>query len=51
LFDLAIMVTVDVSMEYTIKYINHNLFLPSNAASIHPVWLIDEYVKIFRNDV
>jgi hypothetical protein len=38
-------------MEYTIKYSNHNLFLPSSAVSIHPVWLIDEYVRIFRNDV
>jgi hypothetical protein len=37
LFDLAIMVTVDVNMEYTMKYKNHNLFLPSSAASIHPV--------------
>jgi hypothetical protein len=38
-------------MEYTIKYSNYNLFLPNSAVIIHPVWLIDEYVRIFHNDV
>jgi hypothetical protein len=33
------------------KYIVHKLFPPINAISIHPVWLIDEYVRIFRSDV
>jgi hypothetical protein len=37
LCDLAIMATVDVSMEYTIKYSNYNLFLPNSAVIIHPV--------------
>jgi hypothetical protein len=31
LFDFAMMVTVDVNMEYTIKYISHSLFLPNSA--------------------
>jgi hypothetical protein len=49
--DLAITVTVDVSKEYIMKYSNYNFFLSSSAVSIHPVWLIDGYVRIFRNDV
>jgi hypothetical protein len=49
--DLVIVVTVNVSKEYTAKYIVHKFNPASRAASIQPVWLIDEYVKIFRSDV
>jgi hypothetical protein len=33
------------------KYNIHRLFPPISAISIQPVWLIDEYVRIFRIDV
>jgi hypothetical protein len=51
LYDLVMVVIVNVSREYTAKYIAHRFLPPSRAASIHPVWLIDEYVRIFRSDV
>jgi hypothetical protein len=50
-YDLKIVVTVDVNSEYTMKYICHRLFPPSIAVNIHPVWVIDDYVKILRSDV
>jgi hypothetical protein len=34
-----------------VKYSIHNLLPPRRAINIHPVWLIDEYVRIFRIDV
>jgi hypothetical protein len=49
--DLVMVVTADVSSEYTAKYSAHRFIPPRMAVSIHPVWLIDEYVKIFRRDV
>jgi hypothetical protein len=51
LYAPAISVIVEVNMEYIIKYIIHKLSPPSIAANIQPVWLIDEYVRIFRKDV
>jgi hypothetical protein len=51
LWDLTIAVTPRVKNEYTTKYINHRFLPPIKDISIHPVWLIDEYVRIFRNDV
>jgi hypothetical protein len=33
------------------KYMNHKLSPPVIAINIQPVWLIDEYVRIFRSDV
>jgi hypothetical protein len=32
------------------KYVSHRLFPPNIAINIHPMWLIDEYVKILRSD-
>lgn len=33
------------------KYNTHTFLPPNMAVNIHPVWLIDEYVKILRSDV
>jgi hypothetical protein len=49
--DLVIVFTAVVSSEYTVKYNAHKFLPPKMAANIHPVWLIDEYVKIFRSYV
>lgn len=43
--------TVNTSAEYTVKYTIHMLSPVISAISIQPVWLMDEYVKIFRIDV
>jgi hypothetical protein len=48
---LVMVVAADVSSEYTVKYNVHRFVPLKMAVSIHPVWLIDEYVKIFRSDV
>jgi hypothetical protein len=51
LYDLVMVVTARVKREYTAKYISHRFLPPIKDISIHPVWLIDEYVRIFRSDV
>jgi hypothetical protein len=51
LYDLAMMVTVDVNSEYSVKHITHKWFPPNIAVSNHPVWLINEYFTILRSDV
>ena len=51
LYNLAAAVTAAVRREYTVKYITHRFLPPIRAINIQPVWLMDEYVKIFRSDV
>jgi hypothetical protein len=39
---LVIVTMAVVRSEYTVKYRIHRLLPPITAASIHPVWLMDE---------
>jgi hypothetical protein len=49
--DLVMVVMAYVSSKYTVKYNTHKFLPPKMAIIIHPVWLIDEYVKNFCSDV
>jgi hypothetical protein len=35
--DLVMVVTADISSEYTAKYITHEFITPNKAVSIHPL--------------
>ena len=43
--------TVSASVEYIVKYTIHKFSLVVSAINIHPLWLMDEKVRVFRIEV